>query len=64
MDSKQIYELVHSPTPADLSDAVDDRIGDGWWPVGRPFVHGEQFIQAMVLDRSSDDPLQDVESDA
>ena len=52
MDAKQVYELVHSADPHDLSKHVDDRIAEGWWPVGRPFVHGEQYIQAMVHDHS------------
>jgi hypothetical protein len=23
---------------------------EGWWPLGRPFIRGEDFIQAMVFE--------------
>jgi hypothetical protein len=28
---------------------------DGWWPLGRPYVRGEQFIQAMVFEPRFDE---------
>ncbi len=52
------YELVHSPTPNELSEAVSERISKGWWPLGTPFVHGEHFIQAMVLEHCADESLE------
>jgi len=33
---------------------VRERINQGWWPMGTPFVHGDRFIQAMVLERPGD----------
>jgi hypothetical protein len=57
------YELVHSASPVELSKAVSDRIEDGWWPLGTPFVHGERYIQAMVLDRASDKRLRKTSGD-
>ena len=57
------YELVHSSTPGELSQAVSERIEKGWWPMGTPFVHGDRFIQAMVLERSADKRLRKTSSD-
>lgn len=63
MIDEATYELVHSPTPSELSQAVSERINDGWWPMGTPFVHGERFIQAMVLERPADKRLQKPSTD-
>jgi len=57
------YELVHSPTPHELSEAVSERISRGWWPMGTPFVHGDHFIQAMVLERGTDKRLRKTSGD-
>ena len=59
MSQTATCELVYSPTLNDLSDAVTDRMVEGWWPLGRPFAQGEDFIQAMVLDPTFDerDPI-------
>lgn len=48
MRQESTYALVHSPSPHELSQEVRQRIEHGWWPLGTPFVHGEQYIQAMV----------------
>ena len=50
MSDNTSYELVHRPTPGELSQAVQEKIDQGWWPLGTPFVHGEHFIQAMVFE--------------
>ena len=55
MSQTATCELVFSPTLNDLSDAVTDRMVEGWWPLGRPFSQGETFIQAMVLDPRFDE---------
>jgi len=59
MSQTATCELVYSPTLNDLSDAVTDRMVEGWWPLGRPFAQGKNFIQAMVLDPTFDerDPI-------
>jgi hypothetical protein len=57
------YELVHSPTPGELSQAVSERIDQGWWPMGTPFVHGDRFIQAMVFERPADKRLRKTTGD-
>ena len=57
------YELVHSATPNELSQAVNERIEKGWWPMGTPFVHGDCFIQAMVIERSADKRLRKTSGD-
>ena len=48
-------ELVSSSSLDDLSSAVTNRIVDGWWPLGRPFIRGEQYIQAMVFEPRIDE---------
>ena len=48
MRQENTYALVHSPSPHELTQEVRQRIEHGWWPLGTPFVHGEQYIQAMV----------------
>ncbi len=63
MHDANSYELVHSSTPGELSQAVSERIEMGWWPMGTPFVHGDRFIQAMVLERSADKRLRKTSSD-
>jgi len=51
-------ELVYSSSLDDLSSAVTNRIVDGWWPLGRPFIRGEQYIQAMVFEPRFDEQNQ------
>ena len=55
MSQTATCELVYSYTLDDLSEAVTDRMVDGWWPLGRPFTRGEHFIQAMVFEPRLDD---------
>ena len=43
-------ELVYSSSLDGLSSVVTNRMVEGWWPLGRPFTRGEQFIQAMVFE--------------
>lgn len=43
-------ELVSSSSLDDLSSTVTNRMVEGWWPLGRPFIRGEQYIQAMVFE--------------
>ena len=50
MSETATCELVSSSSLDDLSDAVTDRMVDGWWPLGRPYTRGEHFIQAMVFE--------------
>ena len=55
MSQTATCELVYSPSLDDLSDAVTNRMVEGWWPLGRPFTRGEHFIQAMVFEPRFDD---------
>ena len=55
MSQTATCELVYSSSLDDLSDAVTNRMVDGWWPLGRPFTRGEHFIQAMVFEPRIDD---------
>jgi hypothetical protein len=55
MNQSATCELVYSSTLDDLSDLVANRMVDGWWPLGRPYTRGEQFIQAMVFEPRVDE---------
>jgi hypothetical protein len=55
MSQTATCELVYSPSLDDLSDAVTNRMVEGWWPLGRPFWRGEHFIQAMVFEPRFDE---------
>ena len=55
MSQTATCELVYSSTLDDLSNAVTDRMVNGWWPLGRPFTRGEHFIQAMVFEPRFDE---------
>ena len=55
MSQTATCELVRSSSLDDLSNAVTNRMVDGWWPLGRPYVRGEQFIQAMVFEPRFDE---------
>jgi len=59
MNQTAACELVYSPTLNDLSEAVTDRMVEGWWPLGRPFAQGEHFIQAMVFEPRFDESYPD-----
>ena len=48
-------ELVSSSSLDDLSSTVTSRMVEGWWPLGRPFIRGEQYIQAMVFEPRFDE---------
>ena len=58
MSDDTTYQLVHSPSPGELTDEVSKRISEGWWPLGTPFVHGEHFIQAMVQEPTAAEPIE------
>ena len=63
MSDNTTYELVDSPTPGELAQAVSERINRGWWPLGTPFVHGERYVQAMIGDQFADQPLWEIPED-
>jgi len=55
MNQTASCELVSSSSLDDLSSTVTNRMVEGWWPLGRPFIRGEQFIQAMVFEPRFDE---------
>ena len=63
MSETPTYELVYSPTPGELSQMVSDKIDQGWWPLGTPFVHGECYAQAMVTEKSDYQGLEETTRD-
>jgi hypothetical protein len=58
------YEMVSASEPNELSLAVTDHMIDGWYPLGRPFVHGDRYFQAMVRDRQVEKRLQTTTGDS
>jgi hypothetical protein len=48
---------ISKTTPEDLTDTVRQKLKEGYEPLGRPFVNGEQMYQAMVkiTDRAQPD---------
>ena len=53
-------ELVSSSSLDDLSSTVTNRMVEGWWPLGRPFIRGEQYIQAMKEKYFNDKHLKNI----
>ena len=48
MSQKNIFELLAAPYPAELSEAVNAKLAEGWQLFGHPFAHGGEFYQAVV----------------
>ena len=49
------YELLAATYPAELSEAVTARLGEGWSLCGSPFASGDEVYQAVVRTTKSDD---------
>jgi hypothetical protein len=48
MSQKNIFELLAAPYPAELSEAVNAKLVEGWKLFGHPFAHAGEFYQAVV----------------
>jgi hypothetical protein len=48
------YELLSAPYPAELSDAVNTRLAEGWSLCGSPFAHAGEVFQAVVRTKQDD----------
>jgi hypothetical protein len=48
MSHQTIFELLAAPYPAELSEAVNARLAQGWQLFGHPFAHAGEFFQAVV----------------
>lgn len=43
------YEVVSAPTPAELEELVNAKIGDGWQPHAGIFLSDEMPSQALII---------------
>ena len=61
----QVHEsaLLSAPYPAELSDAVNRRLVEGWSLCGSPFAHGGEFLQAVVRVQPDDKRLRRTSGD-
>jgi hypothetical protein len=48
MSHQTIFELLAAPYPAELSEAVNARLAQGWQLFGHPFANADEFFQAVV----------------
>ena len=48
MNQKNVFELLSAPYPAELSEAVNAKLEEGWQLFGHPFAHAGEFYQAVV----------------
>ena len=48
MSQQNIFELLAAPYPAELSEAVNAKLVEGWKLFGHPFAHAGEFYQAVV----------------
>jgi hypothetical protein len=48
------YALLSAPYPAELSDAVNARLAEGWSLCGSPFAHAGEVFQAVVRAKPDD----------
>jgi hypothetical protein len=48
MGQQTVYELLSAPYPAELSEAVNARLAQGWQLFGHPFADNGEFYQAIV----------------
>jgi hypothetical protein len=48
------YELLAAPYPAELSEAINQRLSEGWSLCGSPFAHGGEVFQAVVRAKQDD----------
>ncbi len=51
------YALLSAPYPAELSDAVNRRLAEGWSLCGSPFAHAGEVYQAVVRVQPDDKRL-------
>jgi len=48
MSQQNVFELLSAPYPAELSDAVNAKLAQGWQLFGHPFSAEGDFYQAVV----------------
>jgi hypothetical protein len=58
------YELLSAQYPAELSQAVNARLAEGWSLCGSPFASAGEVFQAMVRTMPDDKRLRRASADA
>jgi hypothetical protein len=58
------YELLSAQYPAELSEAVNKRLAEGWSLCGSPFAHAGEVFQAMVRAKPDDKRLRRTTGDS
>ena len=48
MGQQNVFELISAPYPAELSEAVNAKLAEGWQLFGHPFSAEGDFYQAVV----------------
>jgi hypothetical protein len=48
MSQQNVFELLSAPYPAELSEAVNTKLAQGWQLFGHPFSANGEFYQAVV----------------
>jgi len=48
MSQQNVFELISAPYPAELSEAVNVKLAQGWQLFGHPFSAEGDFYQAVV----------------
>ena len=48
MSQQNVFELISAPYPAELSEAVNAKLAQGWQLFGHPFADNGEFYQAIV----------------
>ena len=51
------YELLAAPYPAELSEAINRRLEEGWSLCGNPFAHAGEVFQAVIRVQPADKRL-------
>ena len=63
MSQQNIFELLAAPYPAELSEAVNAKLAEGWQLFGHPFAHAGEFYQAVVGKVADDKRLRETTED-
>jgi len=57
------YELISAPYPAELSEAINHKLAEGWSLCGSPFAHAGDVYQAVVRTQPDDKRLRRASAD-
>ncbi len=57
------YELISAPYPAELSEAINLKLAEGWSLCGSPFAHAGDVYQAVVRTQPDDKRLRRASGD-